>query len=285
MPQIITRGKESPPLTFGPQRLHYQYSVGLPQMHLSFLGVLQGVVVGVLLLGLPLPGTTALSSWSMFVQFVLDQHGYLAYVVSSLLILVIWAQYAQNSLYAIWPLSSGQLGLSYLLSVAELLAARAISQFGPWLIALGAIGVIGGLIRLNNLRLQRREDFESTRVAQGVARPWPGSIYVGVGILTTLGGIGFLSLSPSSLQQLGVSWLQTKSAIEWIALGVLTAVAIGISVLDHRQRRWLLETALVDSDMQVTRFGVIRYREAATLPTERQESPDLVSGPVQSTQQ
>src|SRR5215472_9575187 len=172
MPRVVTKGKESPPLSFGPVRLHYQYSVGLPQMHLSFVGVLQGVVVGVLLLGLPLPDATAISDWGQFAQFVLDQHGYLAYVVTSILILVTWAQYAQNSLYAIWPLSSGQLGLSFLLSVAELLAARAISQFGLWLIGLGAIGVIGGLIRLNNLRLQRQEDFESSTVAQRVARPW-----------------------------------------------------------------------------------------------------------------
>jgi hypothetical protein len=285
MPRIITKGKESPPLSFGPLRLHYQYSVGLPQMHLSFVGVLQGVVVGVLLLGLPLPGAGAISGWGQFAQFLLDQHGYLAYVVTSILILVTWAQYAQNSLYAIWPLSSGQLGLSFLLSVAELLAARTIGEFGLWLVALGAIGVIGGLIRLNNLRLQKQEDFESPAVADRLKRPWPGLTYLGLGILTAACGIGFVSLSPNELNSFGVVWLQTKSAIEWVALALLTVIAIGIAILDRRQRRQLLEMALEDSDLQVSDFGVIRYRDPSTVSTEDGEAAGVVTGAARTTRQ
>lgn len=280
MPRIITRGKEAPPLTLGPQRLHYQFSVGLPQMHLSFVSVLQGLVFGVLLLGVPLPSASALTSWGAFAQFVLAQHGYLAYLVSSLLILVIWAQYAQNSLSAIWPLSSGQLGLSLLLAVAELLAVRAISDFGLWVIGLGAMGVIGGVIRLNNLRLQAPQDYESALLAERRGRPWEGLIYVGLGLLTAAGGIGFLALPQASLEIAGITVPQASSSIEWIALGVLTVVAAGIVALDQRQRRLLLETALADSDLMVTRLGVIRYRpEPAPAATERAEAaPPAAAG-------
>jgi hypothetical protein len=286
MPRIITRGKEAPPLTFGPQRLHYQYSVGLPQMHLNFVSVLQGLVFGVLLLGVPLPSASTLAAWGPFAQFVLEQHGYLAYLVSSLLILVVWAQYAQNSLYAIWPLSSGQLGLSLLLAVAELLAVRAIGEFGLWLVGLGAMGVIGGMIRLNNLRLQAPQDFESSALAERLRRPWDGLLYVGLGLLTAAGGIGFLSLPQGDLQIAGGTWPQARSAIEWMALGVLTAVAIGIAAQDRRQRRLLLQTALQDSDLMVTRLGVIRYRpEVAPVPTERQAAPSAVTVPASSTPQ
>jgi hypothetical protein len=287
MSRVITKGKEAPPLTFGPQRLHYQYSVGLPQMHLSFVSVLQGLVFGVLLLGVPLPNASALTDLGAFEKFVLAQHGYLAYLVSSLLILVIWAQYAQNSLSAIWPLSSGQLGLSLLLSVAELLAVRAIGDFGLWLTGLGAIGVIGGVIRLNNLRLQAPQDYESPMLAERRRRPWDGLIYVGLGLLTAAGGIGFLSLPQGSLRIAGVTVQQASSSIEWIALGMLSVVAAGIVALDRHQRRLLLQTALEDSDLMVTRLGVIRYRpEVASVPTARQAVvPRTVTSPEPSTRQ
>jgi hypothetical protein len=282
MPRIITRGKENPPLTFGPERLHYQYSVGLPQMHLSFVSVLQGLVFGVLLLGLPLPSATNLAALG---QFVLDQHAYLAYLVSSILILVIWAQYAQNSLYAIWPLSSGQLGLSLVLSVAELLAVRAINQFGMWLVGLGAIGVIGGLIRLNNLRLQAPEDFESAKLARRKRWSWDGLIYVSLGILTVAGGIGFLSL-PQWFSLTAAQLSQVRSAIEWIALSVLTAVALLIGALDRRQRRILLQTALEESDLLITQLGVIRYRPEPTPTTaSREGSPAAGSSTGQATRE
>jgi hypothetical protein len=110
-------------------------------------------------------------------------------------------------------------------------------------------------------------------------------MYVGLGILTVLGGVGFLSMSSTVPPQLGVNWLPTKSTIEWIALLALTAIAILIVALDRHQRSWLLTTALEDSDLQVTRFGVIRYREPAAVSTDEPDDRRALSGTSRSTSQ
>lgn len=51
----ITRGREQPSLEYGPQRIHYIYSVAIPQGYLTLFSILQGLVFSILLTDIPLP--------------------------------------------------------------------------------------------------------------------------------------------------------------------------------------------------------------------------------------
>jgi len=100
--RIITRDQEQPPLTFGPKRIHYLYSVVLPQIHLTLVSVLQGIVFGVLLVSIPLPPT---SSWPTILYYLLDHYFYLPYGISSVVIIIIWIQFVEVTMFLFWPLS------------------------------------------------------------------------------------------------------------------------------------------------------------------------------------
>src|SRR5437763_10891082 len=151
-PRIITRGHESPPLTPGPQRLHYQFSTALPLTQLTFASVLQGVVFCWLLYNIPLPPVTA--SFADVFDFIFKQHLYLPYIISSLIIIVIWNQFVHASLFVTWPLSIFQSTLLFLLTVAEMLTFGKINSpsLTPWLFGLGWVSIFGGIVRLHNVR-------------------------------------------------------------------------------------------------------------------------------------
>lgn len=51
----VRQGNESPPLSLGPKRLHYQFSAALPQVHLTLVSIVQGIAFGVLFQDLPVP--------------------------------------------------------------------------------------------------------------------------------------------------------------------------------------------------------------------------------------
>jgi hypothetical protein len=247
-------------------------------MHLTFVSILQSLAFGILLVSIPLPADP---SHTDFVAFVLQQHAYLAYIVSSVLILVIWAQYAQNSMFAIWPLSSGQLGLSFVLAVAEMLAIRAISQFGLFLIGLGTVGIVGGIIRLNNLRLEDASDYESAKLARGRGTARVGVLYIVSGLIVGAGGVAFTALDALAPNLSAADLRQVSSFIEWIALGALVVAAFGIAALDRRQRITVLRAAIENSDLTLTSFGVIRYR-----PDEAKRAAEVAAvhnGPPHAT--
>jgi hypothetical protein len=156
-PTIITRGRESPPLSPGPQRLHYQFSVSLPQTQLTFASVLQGVVFGWLLLNIPI--TSANISWASFFDLALKQYLYLPYIISSLVIMLIWIQIVHTSLFMNEPFSIFQYILVFLLTISEMLAFGQLKSsplspppLSPWLFGLGWIGIVGGFIRIHNDR-------------------------------------------------------------------------------------------------------------------------------------
>lgn len=100
-PVIITRERETPSLLSGPQRLHYQFSVALPLTHLTFVSVLQGLALGILLYNIHLPPENV--SWENFFDISFKQYFYLPYIISSLLILLIWIQFVHASMFINWP--------------------------------------------------------------------------------------------------------------------------------------------------------------------------------------
>jgi hypothetical protein len=136
----FTVSSETPPLTMGPKRLHYQYSVALPQGILTFVSVLQGIVFSLLLLNTPLLPSLHTLSWG----FLLQQYLYLPYIISALVILIIWQQYVYATLFLVWPISLFQSTLIFLMTLAEILTFRQVGSLSTWLFGLGWVAIIGG---------------------------------------------------------------------------------------------------------------------------------------------
>lgn len=304
-PSIITRG-ESPPLEHGPQRLHYQFSTLLPQTQLTFASVLQGVAFGLLLLHIPLPPDNI--SWTSILHFVsVNQYLYLPYIISSLLIIFIWIQFVHASLLMIWPLSIFQATLIFFLTITEVLAFQKINSgspplysptLSPWLFGIGWVAIVGGFIRIHNLRWYYQErlasdepvlpddlisnfrrylasikDLASTKSIMQKQERRDGLIYIFAGILTIL-----ISLTYGQLVHL-------FSFFPWIILTIVL-VSLGVCILLYtRYRQGLLKKIAQGSDLKVLPHGSIDYandisseesskRIVGTTVGQDKESPD-----------
>jgi len=281
--EIITYGIEKPALTLGPRRFHYQYSVVLPQVHLILVSVLQSIAFGVLLLGIPLPTNTL---WSFVLGYAYQQYFYLPYVISSLLVLVIWKQFVYASLLSIWPLTSIHIFLIYLIAVIEIVAFRVITvasggtlsstSLAVWLFWLGWVGVVGGCIRLYNLPFIKKEDFDPEMPNNGAIKAWQiyrksqirdGLLYVGLGCgVITLGTIF------SQLSNLLKPFL-------WLILGFLLFILILILLLDFIFRRALFAQLTENSDLYVTSSSVLRYKKTGQ-GNKKDAVPNVISTAV-----
>ena len=262
--KIITRNREKPPLTYGPERLHYQYSAILPTLHLTLVSILQGVAFGVLLQGIPLPNVP----YNQLFNFLHHIYFYLPYVFSSLLILLIWKQFVMAEVFMLWPLSTFQAGLIYLIALIEIITFRVIAlpvgqihtaisptMISGWITGNGFIGVVGGIIRLNNLRLHKKEDYESKTVGDYSLKveKAEGIIYVCIGsILITFGSL-YVQLIQHNQKEAMV--------IPWITLISLMLILCIILLLDVFFRQSFLNKYVVNSDLIVSSHGVIRYEK------------------------
>ena len=252
-PKYMTRETESPPLTLGPKRLHYAYSVSLPLIHLTFVSIVQGVALALLLQSFPLPGATALASVGNLISFVFAQYLYLPYFISGLVVVLIWKQFVQASMFLIWPLSTLQIALMLLISLVEAIAFREIMHFSAWLAGLGLVGLVGGLIRLNNLRIQSDSAFESKELQDDkIQEVLNGVLYLFFGLLLGAGGTIFHIWSAGNSTSL-------VSSIEWVMLGLTICIMSIVTALDHRDLIVSLQHAAQNSDLQVDRFGGVSY--------------------------
>jgi len=259
--KVITRGHEQPPLTYGVQRLHYEFSAILPTLHLTLVSILQGVVFGELLQGIPLPNV----SLAQLLNFLLHVYFYLPYVISSLLILLIWKQFVQASVFLLWPLSTIQAGLTYFIALIEFLAFRILflpggqkitaispTMLSGWITGLGCIGIVGGIIRLNNLRIEKIEDYESADLGKLslVGEIREGILYICLGIVVIIYGLWYDQIIQLSYK---VAW-----AIPWLTLTFLMFIVCIIIQLEIRQISSRLDKYVEGSDLVVS-SGVIRY--------------------------
>ena len=283
-PGIVT-SDDYPPLELGPERLHYQFSTLLPQTQLTFASVLQGVAFGLLLLHIPLPPDNL--SWTSILHFVfISQYLYLPYIISSLLIILIWIQYVHASLLMIWPLSIFQATLSFALTISEVLAFQKINSgtpplysptLSPWFFGIGWVAIVGGFIRIHNLRwyyqarhARDEQNIESTiwydlksSFGKYLASIKPlitteihpmqkrekrdGLVYIGAGIFTIV------------ISQTYGQIVQFFSFFPWI---MLTIVLVTLTVCIHLYRRYrqeLLKALTKGSDLKVLPHGSIAY--------------------------
>jgi hypothetical protein len=252
--KIITRNHEIPTLTISPQRFHYLYSAVMPQIHLTLVSVLQGIAFGVLLLGIPFP-----TSFESLFQL----YFYFPYLISSLGILIIWKQFMYASMFRNWPASTTQIALIYLLAVGEIIAFRLISvsytnlpltaTVSTWLICIGLVMIFGGCIRLNDLRLEKIEDFETSDLGR-ISRK--GDLQNGTFLVCSGVALIILALFYNRLIDMLKS---TTSLLPWIIYISLFVILCCMLQLDTRHRRAFLRALVKESDLVVSAHGVLRY--------------------------
>jgi hypothetical protein len=254
---MITRDIESPPLKLGPRRLHYEYSVGLPQLHMTLVSVLQGLAFGVLVSRLPLPPQNASTA-----DFLLEQHYFLPFVASSLLILLIWQQFVFAGLFIVWPVSTLQTGLIYLITLAEILTFEVIAQISAWIVGLGFVAIVGGCIRLNNLRWQKESDYVSVKPAKTwrLSQLTDGVVYIGLGLLYVAWGWNYESVIAALKVHLPS---RVESYIDpWVPIFLALLVVVIVGIVDARFRRRFLREVAEGSDLEVTPQGTLGYMNA-----------------------
>ncbi len=274
-----TKGIEKPSLQMGPERLHYEYSAALPQVHLTLVSVLQGIAFALLLLSIPLPGESWCplpndNPYPTLVNCVLQQHLYLPYVVSSLLILLIWGQFVYASMFEFWSFSPLQMGLVFLLSLAETLTFKVIIDLQAWLIGLGFIGLFGGFIRFSNVVVPTKDDFESQDAAQVLIsyNRRDGFLYVLAGFLLVLLGTMYRVVIQLARQY----FPQGADLLPWFVLGFLLISMMLLWILGSRFRYVLLLEIARGSDLTVTPRGIVRYKESHQAAKTKAFDSDVV---------
>lgn len=247
-----TREMESPPLTLGPRRLHYAYSVALPLIHLTFVSIVQGIALSLLFQSFPLPRAETLASTTTLVSFVTEQHAYLPYLISGLIVVLVWKQFVQNSMFFVWPISTSQIILMLLISLMEVVAFREISHFGAWLAGIGLIGCVGGCIRLNNLRVHPTSAFESELVRRRdrTMDLRDGLLYVLLGLLISAGALILHGQTTN---------VTVSTGIQWAVLAVLSCLMVVVSMLDRFNLISMIQDMARNSDLRPNRFGGIEY--------------------------
>lgn len=248
---VITRGDETPPLTIGPKRLHYQYTSALPQAHLTFVSIVQGIAFGVLIQGWPLPRQSDLAGLA---SFIFAEHLYLPWIISSLVVVVIWKQFVQASLFVRYPLFTFGIFLMLLIGVAETFSFREIEHTFAWMACLGVVGIVGGLIRLANIGIMSEREWEVPGMRKdGDLHNLVGAIAFGsLGILFTATGCA-LHYMPVLAQMW--PWLS------WVAIALVGCIVVGVVAYDASDSKRFLTVVLKGSDLEYAPPGSIRYRD------------------------
>ncbi len=183
---LITRGKEQPSLEYGPQRLHYIYSVGIPQAYLTLFSILQGFVFSVVLASIPVPKDTQLP---LIWDFTIQKFFYLPYIISLSILILIWLHLISVTLASNWPHTFFQILLIVGLALFETVAIQNIKTLSIWLTFLGCTSVLGGTILIRTGRLRHADDFDPHPAFQKygeVLKKWEaekGKQYIIIGVL------------------------------------------------------------------------------------------------------
>ena len=271
-PIAITRGYEQPPLEYGPQRLHYMYSIGVPQAYLTLFSILQGIVFGVLLTNIPFPQVISLPElWS----FVLRQHFYLPYVISLGVLILIWLHQISITLTGEWPHSFPQVGLVTLLALFEIFAARTIATLPLWLCFTGCVSLVGGVILIRTGIMHLPEDFDASLPFQRFGYSLKhseirrGKQYLFIGVGLTMLAVGY----NSSISLANTVAPSLVNLIPW-SVYLLTCILLTIIVVmrHHRgkQHREARNAMYASTDIHI-KNGVARYRKTGA--SEENTSP------------
>lgn len=279
---FITREHEQPPLEYGPQRLHYMYSVGIPQAYLTLFSILQGLIFSILLTAIPLPQElNRLEIWSLLSRHYL----LLPYLISLGIVILIWLHLVSITLTGGWSHSFFQVGLVTLLTAFEVCLARSITIPSLWLFLAGCIGIMGGIILIRTGIMQRPEDFHASLPFQNFGSSLKlseisrGKYYIFIGFFLIIFGLAYNTL----LLVLKRHNIYSINLIPWVVY-ILTFMLLCISVVFHAYRkkshRKIREAMYESTDISIQK-GIARYKKIEVKASEqiRQKFDDKTKQP------
>lgn len=256
---VSTHNTETPPLIMGPQRLHYQYAVVLPQTYLTLISVLQGIVFAGLLTHFPLPDSTSLKD---IYDYLYKQYLLLPYFTSSMIILIVWSQLVNAILFLVWPFSAKQSTLIFIISLVELLAFLNINSFLIWLFGLGWIGIIGAIIRFNNVKLLLKEEPNWVSPLHGISaysrknESFQSLFYFIIGIVVLV-----LSLILGYSLPKSINDVTSHSVIHWIIFIVFAIVSLSLVIVQLNGNKDYLREIIKESDLILSSQGILSYKK------------------------
>ncbi len=178
--------------------LHYtnanlidQLSHLIPQIHLTLTSVLQAVALAFLLTSFHAP---QVASPEQLLIGLLDLHFYLPQIVSFLVIIIAWNQFAYAAFFLRWPLTAFSTILQFLVAAVEIAAFVNVNAVGTWAIWIGVAALLAAYIQRHNRRISAPELYPYGNIA---AQPtW---YYWAIGIVVlTLGALRYLTIQPFS---------------------------------------------------------------------------------------
>lgn len=135
------------PLHITGERVVDQFAHLLPQVNLTLIGVLQGLVIGALLTHVQPPASFALRDVG---RALLVHNLYLTFIASFLVVVLIWQEYVYAFFTIHWPLLSFWVALQVLLVLPEFGMVVSIDAAGAWSFWAGVAALVGAIIRLCN---------------------------------------------------------------------------------------------------------------------------------------
>lgn len=230
------------------------------------VSVLQGIAFTVLLTkSIPPPPKSVFSILqpSLLLQWLLQQYFYLPYILTSLILIIVWMNFVYASAVFIWPPTPLQAGLIFSIAIVEVVMANSVENFPIWRSAIGLTTVIGGLIRCNNVRIFAPRDFEDPQFGEALLRKERsyGIAYI---ILGTVGVVSGL------LYSFILSWLQSRfpglknvdNLLHWTFYLLILGELIIVLKVDAVNRQSLLLKLTEKTDLGVTRYGGIWQKKS-----------------------
>lgn len=237
------------------QRFLRMYQDALPLIHLTLLSVLQGVALTTLMEGFPLPNG---SQRVPLLQFFLGNYLYLPYIVSSLLIILIWKLSVYANVFPVWPLSTLRILFLFLGTLVEILTFKVITTFPLWVIGLGCLSIIHGLSRFNNLRFFHVNNFEMRFLRNEYIQRyrkwqmWNGFAYLFLGVVVV--GLGISS------NVIDNQWPEYSQQFTWALLAFLVATMCLGLFNSRRTHMIFLRYVAEGSAFIVLPNGILSYK-------------------------
>ncbi len=124
-----------------------QFSTLLPQVHLTLISILQGLVLVVLFANTKPPASF---SWEDITNALYVHHWYVPHLVSLLIVVTAWVEYVHGVLYLHWPMRTLWITLQFLFVVPEVAAFSSVDTIGPWMFWVGIVTLFGAIITASN---------------------------------------------------------------------------------------------------------------------------------------
>jgi hypothetical protein len=246
-----TDGHEQPTMRYGLQRMHYQFSVSIPVIHLTLASIIQGIAFSTLIDHIFLPIGIPQSNLFDFLQ---RQTFYIPHIISSTIIIMAWLDFCDAAVNNIWPLSLLQAGFIYVVGLAEVLAFKELDSFPLWLIGVGCIAIVGGIVHANNKRVHSaRFEFEDIKAGEELL-----NTEIKNGLLFILSGCFTIAMSLAFIWMSRL-WPQYSSLLRLSISAIVSANLVYAVKVDYDTRQKRLKNCVRGSDLVVTRFGGLRY--------------------------